>query len=65
MTLANQFLGEVRHHPFGSSVIFRRNAFVKWRDLSDSHKNPKPSLRSYRKIPAPALAGQGYPSTIS
>src|SRR5207248_10007965 len=52
VALADQLFGEVRHHPFSSSVIFRRNALVKRGDLSDSHTNPKLSLKqSDRKFP--------------
>jgi hypothetical protein len=34
---ANQFLSEVRHDPFRSSIVFRRHALNEWRNLSNSH----------------------------
>src|SRR6476620_8159016 len=43
VALSHQFLGEIRHHAFGSPVIFRRYAFIKRRHLCNSHTQTKPS----------------------
>src|SRR5262245_59785372 len=62
MPLSNQFFGEIRHHPFGCSVVFRRNAFVERRDLSDSHNNLKTPEENYLKSPTQPSQGQCYPA---
>src|SRR5439155_20697324 len=65
MTLADQFLREIRHHPFRSSVIFRRNTLKKRCDLSASHRELPPLLPSFfdriRSRQIHKQANQGVP----
>jgi hypothetical protein len=54
VTLSHQFLGEIRHYAFCSSVIFWRHTFIKRRYLSNSHTLIKPSIV---EISRPGAAG--------
>src|SRR5262245_7925019 len=39
MTLVDQFFSKIGNNTLGSTVAERRNAFVKWRDLGNSHNS--------------------------